>query len=183
MTGNVVLTALAATNGWRAPAIRHVLPLVAFLAGVLVGEVLRLPRVRALVRHPAAGCLGLEAMFLACAAGLRLPTVVLSLGISFVAALQNAVFRQMRGAAYSTIMVTGNLRALGTAVFYGLFMGDVRQRRAAARFGVVCAAFTVGAAVGGRATTGLGHAALWYVVALLVPARWMLVRRQRAVES
>lgn len=114
-------------------------------------------------------------MFLIIAAGTaHLPAALMTSGISFVAAAQTTTFRQLRGTPYSCVMVTGNLRAFGTASFAGLFTGDTRERRAAVRLGVICLVFAIGAAAGGWSTSMLGNPALWIVAGLLTLGPVML---------
>jgi uncharacterized membrane protein YoaK (UPF0700 family) len=175
MTGNVALTGIAVVTGQWHQVWWHLLPIMAFLAGVAAAETLRLPRVRAVVPHPAAACLGLETAFLIVAASTaHVPAALITSGISFVAAVQTTTFRHLRGTPYSSVMVTGNLRSFGTALFSGLFTGDTSQRREAARFAAVCLAFAIGAAIGGWSTPTLGNPALWIVAGLLTLGLVML---------
>ena len=175
MSGNVVLAGIAVTTGQWHQIWWHLLPIMAFLAGVWAAETLRLPRVRAVVRHPTAACLGLEAAFLTIAAGsAHSPAALMTSGISFVAAAQTTTFRQLRGTPYHSVVMTGNLRSFGTASFVGLFTGDAGQRRDAARFGAVCLAFATGAAIGGWSTPTLGNPALLIVAGLLTLVLVML---------
>jgi uncharacterized membrane protein YoaK (UPF0700 family) len=168
MSGNVVLTGVAVMSREWGEVWWHLLPVVAFLAGVSAAEVLLLPQVRAIVRHPAPACLGLEVAFLAIAAGTgHLPAAVMTAGISFVAAVQTTTSRQLGGRPYSSTMITGDLRSFGTAVFAGLSTGDTREKRTAVRLAVVCVAFAVGAAAGACCAPMLGTAALWILAGLL----------------
>ncbi|HYZ53327.1 MAG TPA: YoaK family protein, partial [Streptosporangiaceae bacterium] len=178
MSGNVVLAGIAVTTGQWHQIWWHLLPIMAFLAGVWAAEKLRLPRVRAVVRHPTAACLGLEAAFLTIAAGsAHIPAALMTSGISFVAAAQTTTFRQLRGTPYHSVVMTGNLRSFGTASFVGLFAGNAGQRRDAARFGAVCLAFATGAAIGGWSTPTLGNPALLIVAGLLTLVLVMLCGR------
>jgi uncharacterized membrane protein YoaK (UPF0700 family) len=168
MTGNVVLTGIALLTGQWGQLWWHLVPILAFLVGVFAAEALRVPRVHDVVRRPPVACLGLEALFLAVAAGgAHLPAPLVTSGISFVAALQTTTFRELRGAAYSSVMVTGNLRSFGMASFGGLLRREVARVRTAGRLGVVCFAFLLGTALGGWSTPRLGDSALWLAVGLL----------------
>ncbi|MFI6676845.1 YoaK family protein [Kribbella sp. NPDC050470] len=173
MTGNVVLTGIALLSGQCGQVWWHVLPMLAFVAGVAAAESLRLPHLQAVIRRPAIACMAAEATCLMLAGTPTprvLPARLMTLGISFVAALQNTAFRELRGKQYSSVMVTGNLRSASVSAFAGLFLGDRDKCLAAARLGVLCGAFLAGAAVAGWATPRLENRALWIVAGLLTLA-------------
>jgi uncharacterized membrane protein YoaK (UPF0700 family) len=99
-----------------------------------------------------------------------LPDLAGTLGISFVAAMQTAVFTRVEGVAYSSVMITGNLRLAIEGVF-ATVSGD-RQfgtLRRSGIFAALCVAFGIGAAVGAYATKGIPDLTLGLpVVALLI---------------
>jgi len=98
----------------------------------------------------------------------RLPDLAGTLGISFVAAMQSAIFTKVEGTVYSSVMITGNLRQ----AIEGLFALVSRQRaslRQPGIFAALCAAFGTGAAIGAYATKNIPDLALGLpVLALLV---------------
>jgi uncharacterized membrane protein YoaK (UPF0700 family) len=98
----------------------------------------------------------------------RLPDLAGTLGISFVAALQTAIFTKVEGVAYSSVMVTGNLRQVIEGLFT-VISGQSGSLRHSGIFGALCVAFGVGAAVGAYATKGIPDLALGLpVMALLI---------------
>jgi uncharacterized membrane protein YoaK (UPF0700 family) len=100
----------------------------------------------------------------------RLPDLAGTLGISFVAAMQMAIFVKVEGVAYSSVMITGNLRqaieGLFAVVSGGRRLGTLRRSGV---FATLCVAFGIGAAVGAFASKGNHDLALGLpVVALLI---------------
>jgi len=98
----------------------------------------------------------------------RLPDMAGTLGISFVAAMQTAIFTKVEGAAYSSVMITGNMRQAIEGVF-AVISGQLGSLRRPGIFAALCIAFGMGAAVGAYATKIIPDLALGLpVVALLI---------------
>jgi uncharacterized membrane protein YoaK (UPF0700 family) len=98
----------------------------------------------------------------------RLPDLAGTLGISFVAAMQTAIFTKVEGVAYSSVMITGNLRQAIEGVF-AMVSGQLGSFRCPGIFAALCVAFGIGAAVGAYATKFIPALALGLpVVALLI---------------
>jgi uncharacterized membrane protein YoaK (UPF0700 family) len=167
MTGNVVFLGLFAASGeWRR-ALRHVPPILAFLAGIFAAHVMRVQAIGRPSRRPALICLGVEILLLLGVALLprSFPDVWLVLGIAFVAALQNSSFTRVETFAYNSVMTTGNLRRCAEGLFAGTLPApDPLALRQARVFGVICLSFLAGACAGGFATMR------WHNAAALVPA-------------
>ena len=171
MTGNVVLFGVfIATRNWL-QAGGHLLPIVAFLAGIVVSEILKRPRVLRAVHWPATICLVTEAILLLVAGSLpsNVPDYFFTLSISFVATLQNSMFPKIEKETINTVMTTGNLRSL----FQTLTAGALSRPRshAAAKiriFGTVCGSFLFGALFGGVVSPLAHNRALWVPSALLL---------------
>ncbi len=177
MSGNVVLLGLAAATGdWR-QAFRHVLPILAFLAGVFLARLLHLP---ALMRfgRPGPFSLGLEILFLIVVACLpaAFPDAPIVLGIASLAALQTTSFARLHGTSYSSVMTTGNLRRAAESLYDGLLPHrDAAALVQARRFAAICLCFLAGATLGGLLTP---H---WHNFAAAVPmlglaAAFVLIR-------
>lgn len=164
MTGNVVLLAVAASEGRGAEALRHVPPVLAFLMGVAAAQSFQLPRVRAWLPYPALAALSLEMLFLFAGGWLpaEFPSLPIVLTISFLAALQSSTFRQAGTWTYNSTMTTGNLRTCAEAGFRAAFViGEEEAAGKALHFAVICAAFLVGAAIGGWCTLRLHNGTMW----------------------
>jgi len=98
----------------------------------------------------------------------RLPDLAGTLGISFVAAMQTTIFTKVEGVAYSSVMITGNLRQAIEGLF-AVVSGQLGSFRRPGIFAALCAAFGAGAAVGAYATKSIPDLALGLpVVALLI---------------
>ena len=168
-TGNVVLFAIAVSGGRWHSAVGYLPPLVAFVAGVAVAETLRRPRMAQLLRRPVRAAVVLEMLVLAAvgAGPAGIPNAVVTVAVSFVAAIQTSTFRILVDDAYNTTMTTGNLRTMSQAVFVGLADHDAAARNRARRFALVIAGFVLGAVLGGLITKGVGTFAAWGAAALL----------------
>jgi uncharacterized membrane protein YoaK (UPF0700 family) len=99
----------------------------------------------------------------------RLPNIAGTLGTSFVAAMQTAVFTKVEGVPYSSVMATGNLRQAIENAYAAV--SDGRQSgtlRLSGIFAALCVAFGIGAAVGACATERIPDLALVLPVAALL---------------
>ncbi|MGY3513735.1 uncharacterized membrane protein YoaK (UPF0700 family) [Bradyrhizobium sp. USDA 3051] len=164
-TANLVLLWVYGSIGNWTKALHFVPPILAFAAGILVAAWLR----RATgARASAIGTL-IEILLLVTIAILhnRLPDLAGTLGISFVAAVQSAVFTKVEGVLYSSVMITGNMRQAIEGLFAAA-SGDGTLRPPGI-FATLCVTFGLGAAVGAFATKQIPNLALGLpVIALLV---------------
>jgi len=170
MTGNVVLIGAYAAAGDGRAVLSHIPPIIAFLAGVFMAHRIRLPHSRKYLTSPALACLFIEIVFLMAAAFLpaSFPDILLVLGITFVAAMQNTSFNRLGPWTYNSVMTTGNLRRFAEAFFKATMRnpepGSGREARA---FGLVCCCFLAGATLGAFTTPLLLNLSLWIPVILL----------------
>jgi uncharacterized membrane protein YoaK (UPF0700 family) len=178
-TGNVVLLGLfAAARQWP-DAIAHIPPIAAFFCGVFLAQALR----RAAGHRAARVSLTVEMALLGVVAVLPRgfadwPIVV---GIAFVAAFQSSSFPKVEGAAFSSVMTTGNLRRAAEALFAGLTgRADDGSLRLAAVFGTLCVTFALGAALGAFCTARLANFAVVVPMGLLLLAMVLASERRPA---
>src|SRR5436305_14515813 len=165
-TANLVLLWVFGTTDEWARALQFIPPIAAFMAGVVVAAWLR----RATGERASAISTLIEIVLLIAVGILhnRLPDLAGTLGISFVAAMQMAIFARVEGVAYSSVMITGNLRQAMEALF-AVMSGQFGSLRRSGIFAALCVAFGIGAAVGAYATKGIPDLALGLpVVALLI---------------
>ena len=142
-TANVVLFGIDLVQGdWRS-ALGYVPPLVAFTLGVFTAEAVSRPAVARIVRRPVRAVLVIEIVVLAIVGFVptSVPNPVVTIAISFVAALQVTTFRVLVDQAFSTTMTTGNLRSLSQAAFHRIADGDRAAGARALNFGFVIAGF------------------------------------------
>jgi uncharacterized membrane protein YoaK (UPF0700 family) len=156
----------AAGNWERAP--HFVPPILAFAAGIVSAAWLRG------AAGDRAGAIStlIEILLLIVISILhnRLPNLAGTLGISFVAAMQTAVFTRVEGLPYSSVMMTGGMRQaienLFVAVSGNASPGALRR---AGIFSSLCVCFGLGAAVGAFVTKGIPKLTLGIpVIALLI---------------
>lgn len=166
-TANMVFLFVYVTGGEWVQADRYVMPLVAFMVGVILACWLRwlAPRQAARVS------ILIEIVFLFVVAILhnRLPDIAGTLGISLVAAFQTVSFPRVEGLAYSSVMATSNFRQAIEGLFAAFAGGsEARPFHRPYLFGTMCIAFGAGAAFGAVMTEVTRAYSLVVPVALLV---------------
>ena len=109
-TGNIVLLGVNAQARHWHEALLHIPPIVAFMLGVALAQMLAQPMVRKIVRHPTRWVLIAEVAVLAAIGATpgRIPGGVVTGAIAFVSAAQIATFRSLEGVGYSTTITTAN---------------------------------------------------------------------------
>jgi uncharacterized membrane protein YoaK (UPF0700 family) len=178
MTGNVVLLGVDAVSGSWSLCLPHLLPIVMFLIGVALADVMRLPRFRKIIHQPELVVLTLEILVLLLLSFLprTTPDLLITMTIAFAASMQMATFREIHGRSYSSTFTTGNLRTmveLGTEWAFG-GRKAIRLREARS-FAVICMLFFAGATAGAFLTPRLFNRALWIEVLLLIlVTAWLL---------
>ena len=183
-TGNVVLVAVDSAAGhWRQAALRLV-PILAFVVGIAAAETLGRPRVRQWLRRPLRVALAVEIMILAALAILpdSAPDLLVTVPISFAAAMQFATFRILVDTPYSTVTATGNLRIMAVSAYRWMADRDVSGRQQAGRFAAIVAAFAGGAVLGGVTTNRFGTPAVGIAAALLVVTLVLVIAETRQLE-
>ncbi|PWJ56478.1 Uncharacterized membrane protein YoaK, UPF0700 family [Quadrisphaera granulorum] len=189
-TGNVILLAVAAGDGDLGRALGHVPSLVAFVAGVLLTEVIGGPGWRRVLRRPVRVVLLLQvAVLLAVGFVPAAPpgtavTSAASAGVAFAAAMQLNVFRSVRGMTYATTFASGNLRSFVEQTYAVLRRRGDRAlaARQARDISAVLAAFVAGALAGAVTTDAWGVRAVWGSVALLLMVLALVVVETRRLE-
>lgn len=183
-TGNVVLFAVdSAATHWRQAAL-HVVPILAFVVGIAVAETLGRPRVRQWLRRPLRVALAVEIVILAALATLPdgTPDLVVTVPISFAAAIQFATFRILVDTPYSTVLATGNLRIMAVSAYRWMADRDLSGRQQAGRFAAVVGAFIGGAVLGGVSTNRLGTPAVAIAAGLLLLTLAIVIAETRRLE-
>jgi len=165
-TANLVLLWVHGSIGEWDRAVQFAPPMAAFMVGIVIAAWLR-----RVTGDRASAISTLIEIVLLVAVGIlhnRLPDLAGTLGISFVAAMQTATFTKVEGVAYSSVMITGNMRQAIEGVF-ATVSGQLGSLRRPGIFAALCVAFGIGAAVGAYATKVIPNLALGLpVVALLI---------------
>lgn len=169
-TGNIVLLGVDAQAGHWQEALLHIPPIVAFMLGVALAQMLAQTAVRRIVRRPTRWVLIAEIVVLAAVGAVpgRIPARAVPGAIAFVAAAQVSTFRSLDGIEYSSSFATSNLRALTVNIFQWRTGHDPASRHHAALFASILAAFAVGAGTGGLCTRLIHHQAAWIAAAALM---------------
>ncbi len=177
MTGNTVLAGIALLSHDHTDAIRHILPIVAFLIGVWIAKLLDDHLYHGVIIGLTAEILGLLiASFLP-------PGFPENLYVSFIALLvayQITTFRSVDRYSYNSTFITGNLRTLIDGLYVAL---DPARRPDAMRqsrdLGIVVTCFIFGAVAGAiLAPRGHNHT-LWLSAATLLIVLGLAIRRAR----
>jgi uncharacterized membrane protein YoaK (UPF0700 family) len=176
-TGNIVLIGVQAATGQWSGALRHVPPLLAFVAGVATAETMLHPRVTPLVLRPRRAALVAELVVLACVGALPdlIGSTAIVVLVAYVSAMQNATFGVLRRWSVNTVIATGNLSTATRAAYRALVLGEPGAGEQARLFGTICLTFLAGAVLGGFATHRLGNAAVWLAAALVAAALLLFV--------
>jgi uncharacterized membrane protein YoaK (UPF0700 family) len=164
-TANLVLLWVYGSIGDWTKALHFVPPILAFAVGVVVAAWLR----RATGERASAISTLIEILLLVAIAVLhnRLPDLAGTLGISFVAAVQSAVFTGVEGVVDSSVMITGNMRQAIEGVFAAV--SGHGTLRPPGIFATLCVTFGLGAAIGAFATKQIPNLVLGIpVIALLI---------------
>ncbi|WP_461226337.1 YoaK family protein [Lacticaseibacillus suihuaensis] len=172
-TGNLImLGARAGQHDWvRLP--RYLIALAAFATGTLI--------IRLLQRHPELTtrrggrrrlvlAYVLALLLVVCVIGPVIGDTLAVVGLSLAAAALLQEFRQLNGAPFTPLMMTGNVRVLAESALDGWVFGDAAARILARRTAALMASFALGAAgvaalVAVDARLALGLPALFILIA------------------
>lgn len=183
-TGNIVLFGVeTASRHWH-QAILRLVPIAAFMVGVVATETLARPRVRRGVRRPLRVALGAEIVILAAVASLPddAPALLVTVPVAFAASIQWSTFRMLVDAPYSTLLATGNLRMATASAFQWIVEHDPTARRHARQFAAVVLAFAAGALIGAISTNNLGTTAVAVAAGILLITLVALMNETRQLE-
>lgn len=105
---------------WAA-AFAHVWPLLAFIAGVVLASYIKSGRVERIVPRPLPWMMGIQAVALAVIGFVpaSVPHSYVTVPISFLAAMQISLFRNVGELAYLPVATTGNLMRFVEAGYDG----------------------------------------------------------------
>lgn len=181
-TGNIVMLAVnAAKADWRQAAIQ-IPPILAFIAGVFVAEILRKSVTRRLLYDYSRAILVIETAILILIGFIpsSVPNLVVTVTISFVASLQVSTFRKLIDAPYATTMVTGNLRSASQAAYLAFSQKDAEAAIRSIRYFTIIFFFIVGAILGGWMTYKIGDRAVWGATLFLAGSFILFTKEERA---
>lgn len=170
-TGNVILLSVELSNGHWYAASEHLWPVLAFVAGVSTGALIKSEHAHHWAEHPMRWAVALQALVLIAVGFVpdTAPNSVVNIPIAFIAAMQMGLFRTIGDLAYLPIATTGNMMRLTEAGYRAFVERQRDQYRAVRVYAALVGCFASGALVGAIAT----HA--WYVHAVWIPAGLLVV--------
>ncbi|GFZ29531.1 DUF1275 family protein [Clostridium zeae] len=181
-TGNIVFLGIYGSQGQWAQAFQHLPPILAFILGVLVTEIVKGNSPKLFIREWGKVILILEIVVLFITGFMPKGTTdtIVNVIISFVSSLQIASFRKLGDCPYSTTMTTGNLRTACEAVYLAVTQKDKKARNRAVKLFTIIASFIAGAFLGAILTTIFSVKAIW-VAALILSINIALfsIKKQR----
>lgn len=164
-TGNVVFLAVALVQ--NGPWAKYLWPLLAYVTGLALAQVLRGVRPTLPRRFMVAVMVGQLATFAVLAVlPSAAPAAIFLVTLSLVGAIRLDLFRSAGGLSLVTIATTGNLMRLAQSVAAMVQDRHPDRIRAAAFSALVVVSFAGGAFLGALATVHVATTALWGAVAI-----------------
>ena len=179
-TGNIVLMSSALFRGDWGAVVKYLVPVLSFLLGIAVAELVHVHYRRQEKIHWRQIVL-IEEIILLFIVGF-IPEYLAPLAnalVSFVCALQVQTFHKIHGQPYASTMCIGNLRS-GTESL-SVYLRDREPgalRKAMHYYGIIII-FAIGAGAGGVCTLHLGLKSIWISSALLMMAHLMMYKEKR----
>jgi len=169
-TGNVVLMGIEAATGEWGKAVLHAVPVLAFVVGVIVAEMIKKPSMHMFIQDAERAVLILEiaVLFIVGLIPYTSPNIIVTVAISFVSAVQVSSFRKLVGSTYNTTMITGNLRSAIHEIYTAVTKKDRESALQAVRFSTINLSFLAGAISGGLLTSFIGAKAVWIAAIVLI---------------
>lgn len=173
-TGNIVLVGVEFAKGNLGQAIVALLPILAFIVGVVVAERIReIPIPSSSVQvHGECAILIIEiiVIFIIGFIPSTVPDIFVTTTISFVSSVQISSFRKLVDSPYSTTMCTGNLRSACQAAYTAFKNNDIKAKIKAMRYIIIISSFIIGACFGGLLTLKIGAKSIWFSAFVLICA-------------
>ncbi len=168
-TANVIFLAVDAAGGNWHSARAHLWPILAFIVGVALANLLKSDRVGRTVAHPIRWAIVAQILVLVAVGFVphSVNNAVVTVPIAFVAAIQMGLFRTVGSLAYITIATTGNLMRFTEALYACLIDRSNESRRSAGIYGAIVSCFALGAVVGAVGTKAFEGQAAWIPAAVL----------------
>lgn len=178
-TGNLVLLGIRAFEGDWQTALHYVVPVCAFVLGVVLAESIRFRRDRFMTLHWRQLVLGVEIIVLVAAAFVPEQfNDMVNAAVSFVCAMQVNSFRTFEDNPYATTMCTGNLRS-GTVQLWRYFKHREKENlRSGLGYFAVILCFVSGAGIGALLTENVGIKTVLIPAALLIVAALAMFERR-----
>lgn len=184
-TANLVTMSVGVSELDLAKVLHYLTPIVVFVVGALLAQLLHVPGLAHRVRRPHRVALGLELAVLLVLGALppSVPQVVGTVLLTFAVAVQAATFRRLHDVGYSTTFTTANLMTLVLSIHTVVREHHPVHRSRARRIATIVGCYASGAVLGGLATRVLGHHAAWFSAVFVVAALVTFVVESRTGRS
>ena len=170
-TGNIIIFAHSIMNrNWKT-AFSYLMPILAFVAGIYVSEIIR-GKYRDSERIHWRQIIVIAEMVLLLLVGFLPRTFDLAANaiVSFVCAMQVEAFRKMKGSAFASTMCIGNLRSATEMLYRYHQTKDRENLEKCLRYYGVILFFAVGAAAGSFLVPLFAEKTIWFSCILLALA-------------
>lgn len=170
-TGNIVILGYHVMEGDWNTAFRYLLPVLAFVAGIYVSEIIReiFKEYRLLHWRQVVVLFEIFLLFLVGFFPHSMDTAA-NVTISFVCAMQVETFRKIKGNAYASTMCIGNLRSATEMLFRYRHTKDRDSLEKSIRYYVIILFFAIGASAGCYLTPFFAEKTIWFSCGLLITA-------------
>lgn len=174
-TGNIVLMSQHFMIGDWQKGIRYLLPLIAFVVGVLIAEQFHHYFGQAKQLHWRQIILLIEIVVLFCVGFIPLKyNIAATVLVSLTCAMQVQAFRKMNGYSYASTMCIGNLRSGTAALSVYLRERKWEQLKQSIYYFGIIFLFAIGAGIGGNLSIRYGVRMIWFSCALLMVSFCMM---------
>lgn len=178
-TGNIVLMSVNLFDGDLQKAVRYVIPLLAFLAGIIAAESVH-HRFKNIEKIHWRQIVILCEIIMLFAVGFMpqgLNAAANAL-VSFVCAMQVQTFRKVRGHAYASTMCIGNMRSGTDALCAYFHTHDKKILQKSMTYFAVIGVFALGAGCGSVLTARYAEKGIWVSCILLTISFLMMFVRE-----
>lgn len=184
-TGNIVLVGINALERNWGQMFDHILPILAFITGVMVTEAIKKHLSIAFLSKWEHKVLIFEMIifvFVAFAPK-SVPNGIINIIVSFATSLQYCAFKNLSGYPYATTMCTGNLRSASQAAYAAFSKKDREAAKKSIKYFTVIFSFLIGTGIGGLLTFSIGNESVLAVDILLVICLTLLELNEAKVKK
>lgn len=178
-TGNIVLMMLQISEGQWLNALYYIVPVLAFLMGVVVTGFVKLHE----RWHEQVLIIESVLLFLIGFYPISWPPMIVNITISFICAMQVSSFRALRGTAYATTFCTGNLRSAAEQLTVFYIKHDKEAKRRGLNYFIIILSFCMGALIGALLIKWLTIYSVWICCLILIGVVCILIKENPKSDS
>jgi uncharacterized membrane protein YoaK (UPF0700 family) len=180
-TGNVIFLAIGLGEGRWVHALSYLWPILAFVAGVALSSHIKSGRLDAPLGYPLRWAMVLQVVVLMIIGFVpaSVPHSFATVPISFVAALQMGLFRNVGELTYVAVATTGNLMRLVQFGYTRFVDKDPGSRDGFRIYAILVSNFVGGAVIGAIVTHAAGIRAAWCAAAMVAATLVLFVADDR----